>query len=105
MASEETLRQNEATNQILQAIAGLGQEIADLRREMNERFAKIETEIEEIKKSQFSFDIRLERVQAVAYDALKVGHDLRADVKVLNAELRAWTLDVVGIQQNLSLKK
>lgn len=98
MASEETLKQNDGTNLILGAIA-------DLRREMNERFAKIETEIDEIKQSQFSFDVRLDRVQAMAHDALNIGHDLKADVKILSAELRSWAAEVVGIQQNLSLKK
>lgn len=105
MASDETLRQDEATNQILQAIAGLRsevrQEIADLRREMNERFTKIETEIDEIKQSQFSFDVRLDRVQAMAHDALNIGHDLKADVKILTAEVRAWAADVAGLQQQI----
>ena len=105
MASDETIRQDEATNQILQAIAGLRsevrQEIADLRREMNERFTKIETEIDEIKQSQFSFDVRLDRVQAMAHDALNIGHDLKADVKILTAEVRAWAADVAGLQQQI----
>lgn len=107
MASDQTLRQNEATNQILQAIG-------DLRREMNERFGGvdnrltgIEAEIEEIKQSQFSFDVRLDRVQAMAHDALNIGHDLKADVKILTAEVRAWAADVAGLQQQnlISLKK
>ncbi len=101
MDSEETLRKDdEGTNRILEAISGLHQEvtnlrqdtrqqIADLRREMNERFTKVETEIGEIKQLQFSFDVRLERVQAMAHDALNIGHDLKADVKVLRAEVEA----------------
>ncbi|MBA2735825.1 MAG: hypothetical protein H0U50_03450 [Pyrinomonadaceae bacterium] len=104
MESEETLRQtDEGTNKILQAISDLQQEtrqqIKDLRREMNERFTKIETDVEEIKQSQFSFDVRLERVQAMAHDALNIGHDLKADVKILTAEVRAWAADVVDLQQ------
>jgi hypothetical protein len=95
MESDETLRQNkESTDKILQAIG-------DLRREMNERFAKIETVIEEIKQSQFSFDVRLERVQAMAHDALNIGHDLKADVKILTAEVRAWAADVADLQQKI----
>lgn len=83
MESDDTLQRNEeSTKKILQAIGGL-------RREMNERFAKIENDIEEIKQSQFSFDVRLERVQAMAHDALNIGHDLKADVKILTAEVRA----------------
>ncbi len=118
MASEETLKQNEATNQILKAIGDLSREmvdlrhdlrreIGDLRREMNERFAKIEADIDEIKQSQFSFDVRLDRVQAMAHDALNIGHDLKDDVKILTAEVRAWAADVMSLQQQklISLKK
>jgi hypothetical protein len=107
MASDETLKQNDATNQILQAISDLNRNVADFRREANERFTKIETEIEEIKQSQFSFDVRLDRVQAMAHDALNIGHDLKADVKILTAELRAWAADVAGLQQQnlIPLKK
>jgi proline dehydrogenase len=106
MESEDTLRKNDdATNKILEAINSLRQEtrqqIGDLRREMNERFTKIETEIEEIKQSQFSFDVRLDRVQAMAHDALNIGHDLKADVKILHAEVRAWAADVMDLQQKI----
>ncbi len=95
MNSEETLRQDdEATNKILQAIS-------DLRREMNERFTKIETEVEAIKETQFSLDVRLERVQAMAHDALNIGHDLKADVKILTAEVRAWAADIFELQQKV----
>ena len=95
MESDETLRQNEeSTNKILQAIG-------DLRREMNERFTKVETEFEAIKQSQFTFDVRLERVQAMAHDALNIGHDLKADVKILTAEVRAWAADIVDLQQKI----
>lgn len=101
MASDETLKQSdEATNRILQAIG-------DLRREMNERFAGtndrllvIESDLEQIKQSQFSFDVRLDRVQAMAHDALNIGHDLKADVKILSAEVRAWAADVANLQSH-----
>lgn len=106
MESDETLRRNEeSTNKILEAISALRQEtrqqIGDLRREMNERFAKVETEIAEIKQSQFSFDVRLERVQAMAHDALNIGHDLKADVKILTAAVRARAADVIELQQKI----
>lgn len=106
MESDETLRKDDdSINKILQAINELRQEtrqqIGDLRREMNERFTKVETDIESIKQSQFSFDVRLERVQAMAHDALNIGHDLKADVKILTAEVRAWAADVVDLQQKI----
>lgn len=105
MASDETLKQNnEAFNQVLQVLgefrrevdqsignlrSEIHQSIGDLRREMNERLTIIEADLEQIKQSQFSFDVRLDRVQAMAHDALNIGHDLKADVKILTAELRA----------------
>lgn len=117
MNSEETLQKNDdTTNLILDAISTLrgemnqqigdlrremNQQIGDLRREMNERFAKVESEIVEIKDSVFSLDVRLERVQAMAHDALNIGHDLKADVKILTAEVRAWAADVVELQQKI----
>jgi len=117
MESDETLRRDEeSTNKILQAINEFRQEVSsqiselrqetrqqigDLRREMNERFTKVGTEIEEIKQSQFSFDVRLERVQAMAHDALNIGHDLKADVKILTAEVRSWAADVAELQQKI----
>ena len=117
MNSDETLRKDDdATNKILEAINGLRQEtsrqitdlrqetrqqIGDLRREMNERLTRVETEILEIKEMQFSFDVRLERVQAMAHDALNIGHDLKADVKILNAEVRAWANEVTHLQHKV----
>ncbi len=107
MATDGTLRQNDAANQILQAISDLGRKLDDFRREANERFTKIETEIDGIKQSQFSFNVRLDRVQAMAHDALNIGHDLKAYVKILTAEVRAWAADVAGLQQQnlIPLKK
>lgn len=122
MNSEETLRKDdERTNKILEAIGGLSreindlrqetrqqiddlrqetrQQIGDLRREMNECFTRIETEIVEIKEFQFSFDVRLERVQAMSHDGLNIGHDLKADVKILHAEVRAWARDVLSLEK------
>lgn len=77
------------------------QAIGDLRREMNERFTKVEADIVEIKETQFGLDVRLERVQAMARDALNIGHDLKADVKIMTAELRAWAADVYEMRQKV----
>ena len=108
MNSEETLRQNDdSTKLILEAIGGLRQEmshqitqqISDLRREMNEQFAIIKAENEQIKDNIFSLDVRLERVQAMAHGGLNIGHDLKADVKILHAEVRAWAQDVLSLEK------
>ena len=126
MNSEETLRQNDdSTKLILEAIGGMRQEInqqiaelrqemnqqigdlrqetrqqiGDLRREMNERFTRLENELGQAKDNIFSLDVRLERVQAMAHDGLNIGHDLKADVKILHAEVRAWAQDVLSLEK------
>jgi hypothetical protein len=72
MESDETLRQNEdSTNKILQAIG-----------EMGERFEKVENDLHPMRQLQLSFDVRLDRLEAVVIN-------VRADVKVLRAEVEA----------------
>ncbi len=90
MESDETLRKDdEATNRILEAIGGLHQE-------MSARFAKLESEWQTMKQMQLSFDVRLDRLEAVILN-------VRADVKVLRAEVETWSRDVNSLQKNLEL--
>ena len=84
-----------------------------MRQEMNRRFDRIEVrlsnvearlttveaDISEIKKSQFSFDVRLERIEGAAYESLSIGHNLRADVKILRAEVGASAKDVMRLEK------
>lgn len=102
MESDETLRRNdESTNKILEAINGLQQEmnsqISELRQEMNSRFERLESDLQTMKQMQLSFDVRLDRLEAVVIN-------VRADVKVLRAEVEAWSKDVHSLQKNLELK-
>ena len=87
-----------------------------MRQEMNTRFDKVEVrltnvearlttvenDIAEIKNSQFSFDVRLERVQGMCYESLSIGHNLQADVKILRAEVGAWAKDVMRLDKQLA---
>lgn len=86
--SQETLRQDDGTNKILEAIG-------DLRREMNERFEKIESELQTMKQLQLSFDVRLDRHEAMLLN-------MRADMKVLRAEVEAWATDVLDLQRKVA---
>ena len=115
--SRETLLEK---NTILDAINSMRQEVIHKidtqRQEMNERFDKVElrltnvearltnveNNVEEIKNLQFSFDIRLERIESAAYEALSIGHGLRADVKILRAEVGAWAKDVMRLEKQLA---
>lgn len=93
--NQETLRHDDGANKILEAIG-------DLRREMNERFEKAETrlariegEIKEMKDLQLNFDVRLDRQEAMLLN-------MRADVKVLRAEVESWARDVLDLQRKVA---
>lgn len=104
--SQETLLEKnavlDAINALRQETSALRQETGALRQEMKSRFDKIENDIEEIKNSQFSFDVRLERVQAMAHESLNIGHNLQADVKILRAGIGAWAKDVMRLEKQLA---
>jgi hypothetical protein len=111
MESEETLRKDEATNKILEAIIEMRQDvnaqIIEMRREMNTqinelrqemllRFEKVESELQTMKQLQLSFDVRLDRLEAMNLN-------IRADVKILRAEVEAWAADVVLLRKNYEM--
>ncbi|MCY7376065.1 MAG: hypothetical protein LH472_08855 [Pyrinomonadaceae bacterium] len=94
--SQETLLEK---NVILEAINSLRQEMNGRFDKIEARLTTVEKDIEEIKNSQFSFDVRLERVEGMAYESLSIGHNLRADVKILRAEVGAWAKDVMRLEK------
>lgn len=112
-SGEETLL---GGNAVLDAINLLHQELNAMRQEMNGRFDRIEirltnvearlttveADITEIKESQFSFDVRLERIEGVAHESLSIGHNLRANVKTLRADFGAWAKDVMRLEKQLA---
>ncbi len=97
------VKSQEQAEQVAEATGRILQAIADLRRERNERSAKVDSEVEEIKQSQFSFDVRLEKAEARDHEALNIGYDLRANIKVLTAEVRKLSADVASLQQKDNL--
>lgn len=108
--SQKTLLEKSA---ILDAINAMRQKvnhkIDGLRQEMNGRFDKIEArlttvenEVVEIKNLQFGFDVRLERIEADAHASLSIGHNLRADVKILRAEVGAWAKGVMRLETQMA---
>jgi hypothetical protein len=100
--NQETLRQDAGTNRILEAIG-------DLRREMNERFGKTETrltgiegKLKEVKALQLSFDIRLDRLQAMTHEVLHNFYSVRADLKSLRAKVNSSAKDAMDLQQKVA---
>ncbi len=80
------------------------QEVSELRQEVNainKRLNNLELNVEEIKNSQFSVDVRLEREEGSVFKNLSIAHNLRADVKVLGAEVIAWAKDVSRLEKQI----
>lgn len=100
---------NDLRQEMNQAISGLRQDVQQVNQRLENiesRIVNIENEVDEIKKLQFSFDVRLERLEAmadeslaVAHQALNVAHNARADLKVLRAEVMSWTQDVKDLHK------
>lgn len=98
------------TNLIIEAINNA---VNGLRQEMNERFNNVEarlrrieneneeikTDVAEMKNLQLSFDVRLDRLESMAHESLQISYGVRADVKVLRAEVSAWSKDVRDLQR------
>ncbi|MGI9036780.1 MAG: hypothetical protein ACR2GD_12175 [Pyrinomonadaceae bacterium] len=87
-SEKDTLPNSE---QILIAINGLRADTSSLRSEMNARF-------EEIRLQMMSFDVRIDRIEALTHEVLNVAYNARADVKVLREEVRAWSKEVSDLQ-------
>ena len=97
--NQETLLEK---NAILDAINSMRQEINNRFDNIEVRLSRVESEVTEIKELQFSFDVRLERIEGAAYESLSIGHNLRADVKILRAEVGAWAKDVMRLERQLA---
>lgn len=107
--SEESKETLIHTNTILEAINSFRQEVNERFNKVEERFNKIEArlsrvenEIADMKNLQLSFDVRLDRLESMSHEALQVAYSVRADVKVLRAEVTAWAQDVMELQQKVA---
>ncbi|MDQ3798666.1 MAG: hypothetical protein M3384_04390 [Acidobacteriota bacterium] len=118
--NQETLRrEDEGTNRILEAIAGLRGDVSELRGEISElrgevsdlrgevsdlrgEVSELRGELKEMKGLQLTFDVRLDRLESMAHESLQVAFSVRADVKVLRAEVTAWAADVADLQRKVA---
>ena len=101
-SDEETLPNNE---QILKAILGmrdeiqgLGTEVNGLRTEVNGLRTEMDARFEDMRLQMMSFDVRIDRIEALTHEVLNVAFSARADVKVLREEVRSWAKDVAELQ-------
>ena len=98
-SEEETLPNNE---QLLKAIKEMHLEMNtkfnDFRAEMNAKFAQVDERFEDMRLQMMSFDVRLDRMQALVYESLTVLHNTRADVRVLREEVTGWSKEIKDLQ-------
>jgi hypothetical protein len=98
-SEEDTLPNNE---QLLKAIKemhlAMNAKLNDLQQEMNTNLVSLQQEMnakfEDMRLQMMSFDVRLDRMQALVYEALTVGHNTRADVRVLREEVTGWSKEI-----------
>lgn len=100
--SEESKETLIHTNTILEAINSFRQEVNERFNKIEARLSRVENEIADMKNLQLSFDVRLDRLESMAHEALQVAYSVRADVKVLRAEVTAWSQDVMELQQKVA---
>ncbi|HEY0051305.1 MAG TPA: hypothetical protein VGB68_18560 [Pyrinomonadaceae bacterium] len=87
--NQEALRHDDGTNKILEAIGDLRREMNERLDSMDRRLFKLEKEVSEMKDLQLTFDVRLDRLESMAHESLQIAYGVRADVKVLRAEVAA----------------
>lgn len=91
----------------LETIAAI---LGEMRRETNERFDRMEQRLdgmeqhydqkfEDIRLQMMSFDVRIDRLEAIGHECLNVAFNARADVKVFREEVRAWATEVANLSK------
>jgi hypothetical protein len=79
--------------------------LIEFREETNARLQALEERVEQgfeqVRLQMLSVDVRIDRIESTAHEALSAAHELlavakntRADVKILTEEVRAWARDV-----------
>lgn len=66
--------------------------------QVDAKFTQIDNRFEEMRLQMMSFDVRIDRIEALTHEVLTVAYNARADVKVLREEVRAWAKEVVELQ-------
>ena len=96
MNSEPDTLPNNQT--LLEAIKNLHLEMNAKFEQVDSRFEQVDSRFEEMRLQMMSFDVRIDRIEALTHEVLNVAYNARADVKVLREEVRAWAKDVAELQ-------
>jgi len=96
MNSEEDTLPNNQT--ILDAIGNLRAEMNAKFDEVNRKFHHVDKRFEDMRLEMMSFDVRIDRLQAMSHENLNIAYGVRADIKVLREVVSAWTKEVADLQ-------
>lgn len=69
---------------------------------INSQFESVNAQFEEVRLQMMSFDVRIDRLEAMSHELLNIAFNNRADVKVLREEVRAWSKDVQKLEQKVA---
>jgi hypothetical protein len=84
---------------ILEAINRVSERVGNLENKVNQMEVRIERRFEDMRLQLMSFDVRIDRIESMGYEALSVAYGVRAYVKVLREEVNAWMKDVQFLQK------
>ncbi len=96
MNSEQDTLPNNQT--ILDAINNLRADINAKFDEVDKRFQMVENRLEDMRLEMMSFDVRIDRLQAMSHENLNIAYGVRADVKVLREEVSGWSKEILDLQ-------
>lgn len=115
-SEKDTLPNNEqillVVNNLQLAVNNIQLAISNLQVEMNTRFEQVDSRFEQIdsrfeqidrrheemRLQMMSFDVRIDRIEALTHEVLNVAYNARADVKVLREEVHSWAKNVHDLQ-------
>jgi hypothetical protein len=84
----------DAINGVSEHVGNLESKFDQLENKANQVAVRIERRFEDMRLQLMSFDVRIDRIESMGYEALSVAYSVRADVKVLREEVNAWMKDV-----------
>lgn len=80
----------------------LNTRIDSLQQEMNVKFSSVDAKFEDMRLQMMSFDVRIDRIEALTHEVLNVSYNARADVKVLLEVVHAWSKEIGNLQLKLA---
>jgi hypothetical protein len=71
--------------------------VGNLETRLNSLKNRVEQGFEQVRLQMMSIEVRMERLEAMGYQAMSVARDARADTTILTEEVRALRRDFQGL--------